>query len=298
MSLWFCVLGSGSAGNCTLVVCETPAGSSYFLIDIGLSPRATANRMKPLGMRLQDISAIFLTHLDGDHFNNAWLKVIEGCAGGMRIHLHHRHRSAAWRCGLTMKNAQPFNDTIQLQDGPYIAGIMLAHDDLGSTGYVIEHAGLRLGYATDLGRVSDGLLDQFVNLDALAIESNYDRQMQLDSGRPVFLKRRIMGGNGHLSNEQSLEAVQRIDACSRLSHVVLLHLSRHCNDPRIVHELYARRAPHLRERLTIADQYEPSAMLRISRGPACARPLVQTRSALQMLLFGAADGASRPAVAT
>jgi len=151
--------------------------------------------------------------------------------------------------------------------------MLLAHDDLGSVGLVIEHAGLRLGFATDLGRVPAALIDHFSGIDALALESNYDRAMQVESARPPFLKRRIMGGAGHLSNAQALEAVCRIDARAGLSHVALLHLSQECNEEGLVRALYQREAPHLLERLTITHQRQPSPLLEVKRAqPRLARP--------------------------
>ena len=112
--------------------------------------------------------------------------------------------------------------------------------------------------------------------------------------RPVFLKRRIMGGNGHLSNDQCLAAVKHIDARSRLTHVALLHLSRECNDPELVRRLYARLAPHLIERLTITCQKKPSPMLRIETRrpllptalpPVPIRPPATSAGQPQLLLF-------------
>ena len=121
----------------------------------------------------------------------------------------------------------------------------------------------------------DDLVEQFCDLDVLAIESNYDPKMQRDSGRPWFLQRRITGGRGHLSNEQALAAVRRIfarceSAGRRLpAHVVLLHRSRQCNCPRLLRQLFSQ-DPRIAARLTLAEQYERSEWLR----PRPAPPLV------------------------
>ena len=80
--------------------------------------------------------------------------------------------------------------------------VVLPHDRLGTNGFVIDAGGVRVGYATDLGHVPAQLFDRFRDLDVLAIELNYDVQMQLTSGRPWFLRYCIMGGAGHLSNDQ------------------------------------------------------------------------------------------------
>ena len=264
MSLSFCVLGSGSKGNCTLLVMEENGVERYAIIDSGLSPRATTKRLAPLGIELSQISDILLTHMDWDHFYPSWVKPIEKF--GITVHLHKRHRSIALRHGLTGRNMEMFEDPFVLFEESNVEPVLFAHDQLGTVGYIIEHKGRRLGYATDLGRVPRALLDHFVNLHAVAMESNYDSEMQLASDRPVFLKRRIMCGSGHLSNEESIEAVQHIADQSDLSHVVPLHLSGQCNDPRLVKAMYADRVPDLLDKLTISNQREPTPMLHVLRG--------------------------------
>ena len=129
-------------------------------------------------------------------------------------------------------NGHPFEPIDRVRFHP----VRLAHDEHGSHGFVIEGFGCRIGYATDLGRVPGELLDRFCGVDALAIESNYDPEMEMNSPRPWFLKKRIMGGKGHLSNEQAAELLAAVLARSepeRLLHVVSLHLSQECNRPEL-----------------------------------------------------------------
>jgi len=259
VSLSFCVLGSGSRGNSTLLDLGGGRADRYVLIDCGLSPRATRLRLAALGLGVEDLSAILLTHLDTDHFCSTWGRVVE--RHDITVHLHHRHRRRWAGMGLDARRLDLFRAPFDLGADVTVEPILLAHDSLGTVGYIVEHDRTRLGFATDLGRVPRTLLERFVDLDALAIESNYDPRMQVESGRPYFLKRRIMGGNGHLSNEQSIEAVLEIAERSRLAHVVPLHLSQQCNDPGIIERLYADRAPDLAGRLTISSQHEPTRML-------------------------------------
>jgi phosphoribosyl 1,2-cyclic phosphodiesterase len=272
MSFSFSVLGSGSAGNCTVLILETaasgdglhPGDRKCILIDAGLSPRRTARHLADLGLSIREVSDIVLTHLDTDHFSGGWVKAIEKL--NIAVHAHHRHRGATYAAGIPMKRTVLFNRAHRIEHGPLLQPIVFAHDGLGSVGFVIEHDQRRLGFATDLGHVPESLLEEFVDLHALAIESNYDRQMQIDSGRPPFLKRRIMSGAGHLSNEQALAAIEQIESQSRLSTITLLHLSRECNCPDLLRELYIRRAPHLAERLTLSNQHEPTPMTMVAPG--------------------------------
>ena len=133
----------------------------------------------------------------------------------------------------------------------------------------------------DLDRRRGG--SRFVDLHALALESNYDRRMQLESDRPWFLKRRIMDGLGHLSNEQALEAIEHIESQSHLSRIALLHISRHCNCPNLLRELYVKRAPHLVDRLTLSHHAEPTPLLEVVPGQRRSTPAV--RRQVQAMLF-------------
>ncbi len=256
MSLSFCVLGSGSAGNSALV---TLGDRRHLLIDAGLSPRRTVERLAPLGVGIDEITNVLVTHIDHDHLHQGWLEAEEPPC--FTWHAHRRHLRRARLRGMT--GWEPFEDGFELAPGTRVETTMLPHDQLGSCGFIIDHGGTRLGYATDVGRVTPTMLRRFTGLAALAIESNYDHALQVASGRPAVLKQRIMGGLGHLSNEQALDAVLGLDRIGRLRHVVLLHLSRQCNDPRLVRTLYARRAPHLLNRLTITSQDRSTPVLHV-----------------------------------
>jgi phosphoribosyl 1,2-cyclic phosphodiesterase len=259
MSLSFCVLASGSAGNCTVV----RAGERVVLVDAGISPRRVAAGLARLGISPRDVNEILLTHLDWDHLHTGWVSLSRSRA--LRFHVHRRHRAAALQAGLHGGSIELFDGSIELEGRISVRPVLLPHDETGSVGFVIGHGDTRLGYATDLGRVPARLHEAFCDLHALAIESNYDAAMQRQSARPEFLKRRIMGGEGHLSNEQCLEAVVQIAARSPLSHVALLHLSRQCNRAALVRSLYERQAPEVMERLTIASQHAATPMLHVHR---------------------------------
>jgi phosphoribosyl 1,2-cyclic phosphodiesterase len=274
--LSFCVLGSGSAGNCTLVTLGAGAGARHVLIDAGLSPRQTARRLGPLGIGLDDITDVLLTHIDQDHFNPGW-RVADAMSCTWRAARRHVKRVRA--AGLPARRTAAFDDAFDMEPSTRVEVTALPHDELGTSGFVIDHDGVRLGFATDLGRVPQTLLGNFEGLAALALESNYDPQLQRASSRPADLKRRIMGGLGHLSNEQALEAVIHIAKRGALRHIALLHLSRQCNDPAIVHSLFARRAPQLLGRLTITNQHEPTPLLHV--GPPHDRPDAVARAGRQ-----------------
>jgi len=280
MSLELCVLGSGSAGNSTVL--RAPSGAA-FLIDAGFGPRATEQRLHGAGLSVADLSAIVLTHLDSDHFNYYWLLTL--LKHSIRLHVARRHARQLLRApavrDLRAKLAQrnlpqdafdrlvtPFDDALTPIPGVRVEALPLAHDEAGSHGFLIISGDYRVGYATDLGRVPEELIARFCGVDVLAIESNYDPFMEETSGRPWQLKQRIMGGSGHLSNEQAFAAVQAIldrtiATCGpgRLPrHIVLLHRSRQCNCPKLLRALFAA-DPRVAPVLTLAHQHEPTPWL-------------------------------------
>ncbi len=245
--LSLCVLGSGSGGNCSVVHFR----GRTLLIDLGLGPRATLHRLTQLGIDPSSIDAAMLTHLDQDHFRPHWARTAKEL--GLKVFAHRWHMGQLERCSAKSLLTQGLVEAFDGQAFAPLAGLSvsavpLPHDDKGTMGFRVDAQGNggSLGYATDLGHVPPELVELFSRaggVDLLAIESNYDPPMQLTSSRPWFLKQRIMGRHGHLSNEQAFEAVRRIvegSAPGRPQHIVLLHRSAQCNDPAIVLRVFAQ----------------------------------------------------------
>ncbi len=273
MAIELCVLASGSGGNATLL--RTPTG--VMLIDAGLGPRVTSQRLVGTGVRLADVSAICVTHLDRDHFSFNWIETI--IRREIRVFCHTRRVADMLQYavgnGAEAGAAKDFaaqiigfdDDPFEPLDGLKFRPVHLAHDRNGSHGFVAEGFESRIGYATDLGHVPSHLPELFCGLDVLCIESNYDPQMQQDSPRPWFLKSRIMGGKGHLSNEQAFAFVGKVlDRCEKRQlglpqNVVLLHRSRQCNCPNLLRALFARDA-RIAPRLVLTEQYERTEWIR------------------------------------
>ena len=258
MSLEICVLASGSAGNAAIL--RSPAG--VLLIDAGIGPRTLAKRLDGTGVRPTDIKALCLTHLDGDHFSARWASTLRRL--NIPIYCHANKVDAlVSHSPDVVPLIQPFNvDAFSPIYGLTCDPIRFAHDQLGSHGFVVDGFGYRIGYATDLGHVPSHFFDQFRDLDCIALEANYDPQMQVDSARPSFLKRRIMGGHGHLSNRQALAAIRKLlDRSRRLpDHIVLLHRSQECNCAHLVRQLFSTDR-RIASRLTLAQQHERSPWL-------------------------------------
>lgn len=283
-----CVLASGSSGNCSALVIRRGGVQRICLIDLGLTPRRTFKLLQEHGLRPDQIDNAIVTHLDTDHFCPTWLGR-SGLPRHARLRMHERHaREVGSRVSgfgvrveaedpIADSRLLPFSSDFQIDDGVVVRPILMSHDEAGVTALRFDlddghGASGSLGFCTDLGHVTADLVEHLRDahdqsgVDVLAIESNYCPKMQLESDRPAQLKRRIMGGSGHLSNQEALEAVQAIRPSE---HVVLLHLSRQCNDPGLVADIHAG-ADYA---LTITNQFTPSRWVRIAPRQATARPV-------------------------
>lgn len=230
----FAVLASSSGGNCSVLVHGSGKNHRLTLIDCGLSPRRTRVLLDGLGLDFSRIDDVLLTHLDRDHCYPSWASALPKHA---QFRIHERHRSRARRVGILNRRTLVFRDgePFDMGRGVRVTQELLAHDSLGVAAFRFDlpcaRRGTRsLGFATDLGRPTPGLIGMLMGVDVLAIESNYCPDMQRASDRPDFLKSRIMDGAGHLSNQECLDAVHAIAPRER---VVLLHLSRQCNTPEV-----------------------------------------------------------------
>lgn len=224
------VLASSSSGNCSLLIRGSGAMRRLTLIDAGISPRRTSRLLAEMGLRMDQIDDVLFTHLDRDHAFPSWAKALPRHA---RFRIHRAHRARAHRTGLLTRTTYIFDDEtpIELPDGLTVHATTAAHDSLGVALFRFHARGCRtplLGYATDIGRATDRVIAHLEGVHTLAIESNYCPQLQRESGRPAFLIDRITNGGGHLSNQESAEAV---GAIAPTGPTVLLHLSRQCNTP-------------------------------------------------------------------
>ena len=274
-----CVLGSGSRANCAALHTKRPGRESVCLIDLGFSPRMTDRLLRDVGLSLDMVTAVLLTHLDSDHCHAGW-NAPDALPRAASVFLHEGHLQRAYVRGLNGGRLQKFTGE-RGKRGPAFTAceaasltvhpLMTFHDDLGAAVFCVrigdDAEAPALGYATDLGRVTDELVSHFRHdgelggVDVLAIESNYCPKMQVASDRPEFLKRRVMGGRGHLSNHEALEA---IDAIVPREHVVLIHLSQQCNDPALVASLHGGEGG-CDYTLTISSQDAPTRWVPVRR---------------------------------
>ncbi len=293
-----CVLASGSSGNCSVLALRRGNIVRLVLLDLGLSPRRTFRMLAEMGYRPDQIDDAIVTHLDADHFQHSWLTALPP---HVRVRMHERHEHELLAMGTNPAAARIHtfdHDPFEIDDeggGVTVRPLLMSHDQAGVATFRIDMPGLSagtLGFCTDLGHVTADLVghlradhdreprgDGGGGVDVLAMESNYCPKLQLASDRPQFLKNRIMGGSGHLSNHEALEAIR---AVAPREHVVLLHLSRQCNDPALVADMHAGSD----YALTISSQSTPTRWVRIPRAErSLSRPLVSTHVAATQTLW-------------
>lgn len=230
--LRFKSLGSGSTGNATLV---ESAGLLPFrlLVDCGLGIRQLQMRLGLAGLQLQDIDTVFITHEHSDHV---------GCA----LSLSLRHNIPVWMSRGThaAMGSPDLNGRLRIaRDGVAIdlGGLQLMpftvpHDALEPLQLTCTDGQAKLGILTDLGHATTHVLRHLQACTGLLLECNHDTDMLAQSTYPDFLKRRVGGQYGHLSNRAAAEIARSV-MNPRLRHVVAAHLSAQNNTAHLVRSL-------------------------------------------------------------
>ena len=253
-ALRVCVLGSGSRGNSTYV----SDGVTSVLVDAGLSARDTERRLDSRGLSAAQLSAILLTHEHGDH--------VKGVA-----RLARRHQLAVHLTSGTCRAADPLRGLAELcrfdcgrafRIGTLaVRPFSTSHDAGDPCGFIIAGAdGARVGIATDLGHVTALVTEHLRGCRILVLEANHDPQMLIDGPYPWFLKQRIQGRSGHLSNADTGRLLSEIRGAG-LAHVVLAHLSETNNTPEKALAVAASALDGTRIRLTAACQHAPTPLI-------------------------------------
>lgn len=234
MALYISSLNSGSNGNCYYLANEEDA----ILVDVGLNCRETEKRMTRLGLSMSKVRAIFISHEHSDHISG--LPVIAR-KYQLPVYITPGTRLRG-RLSLQDELVTSFNahECINIGDLTITAFPKL-HDASEPHSFIVSCRDVTVGVFTDIGFPCENVIRYFKKCNAAFLEANYDEEM-LDRGRyPYFLKNRIRGGKGHLSNRQALELFTSCKP-SRLSHLLLSHLSRDNNCPDLVLELFKRSA--------------------------------------------------------
>ena len=248
------ILASGSSGNCTIV----HYGNQAVMIDAGLSGREMQRRFRQCRcLEGIEIQGILVTHEHTDHISG-----LRTCSEKLEAPI-----SATANCARTIrakdskiKQMATFAAGGSFDIGPFsVTSFSIPHDANDPVAFIITVNEQRIGIATDVGYVSSTVEYRLNGCDALVLESNHDINMLVASARPWSLKQRIMGRNGHLSNDSSAQLLEKIIS-PNTRKIVLAHLSHECNTQEKALECAGQAIHELRRNdilLTVAQQEVP-----------------------------------------
>ncbi len=222
-------LSSGSDGNLTYLESDY----AKVLIDAGLSCNEITRRLGLLSVRPEEINAIFLTH---EHFDHT--KGVDVFSGKYNtpVFSHEKvwttfdHKASR----ISSLNRKTFDKGFSFLDLD-ILPVEIPHD-VPCFGYSFLQNDKKISILTDLGHTNDRILNSIANSQLVYLEANYDKEMLMKGTRyPLALKMRISGPNGHLSNEDSYNALEYL-VSTGARQVVLSHLSKENNTPDLAYD--------------------------------------------------------------
>jgi len=253
MSLFITSLNSGSNGNCYYIGNENEA----VLVDAGLSCRETEKRMRRLDLNMKKVKAIFVSHEHTDH-----VRGLAGISSKYQLPVYVTNSTRTGCYHLKQESAIHFEPRETISVGSLqVTSFPKFHDAADPHSFIISCNDVTVGVFTDLGRPCAELIKHFKKCHAAFLEANYDEEMLQNGRYPHFLKNRIRGGEGHLSNKQALEVFSE-HRPAFMSHLLLAHLSADNNSPELVHRLFSEKAGHVQ--VTVASRYEETPVFYIT----------------------------------
>ena len=212
-------LASGSSGNAALVSC----GGVHILVDAGISCRRIGAGLQALGLQMADLSAILITHTHSDHIQG-----LGTLCKRFRIPLYASPAACGeleWRLQAQKPELRPVTGGFAVE-GVSVTAFPTAHDAPGSQGYRIGP----VGFLTDTGYVTEEAEQALEGVSLLVLEANHDVETLRSGTYPYYLKQRILGSRGHLSNADAARFARRC-AETGTRQILLAHLSRENNTP-------------------------------------------------------------------
>ncbi|MGB0722549.1 MAG: MBL fold metallo-hydrolase [Gammaproteobacteria bacterium] len=215
-------IGSGSRGNGTLI----EAGSTRVLVDCGFSVAETERRLLRFGLSPSDLSAVLVTHEHSDHASGVGRLARRH---GVPVWMTHGTARALERERFPELNFLDPHRPIDLGD-LRVEPVAVPHDANEPCQFVFRQGEKRCGLLTDLGHITQHVLDCYAGCQALLLECNHATDLLAAGPYPPALKRRVGGAFGHLENRQAEAFLRSVDR-SALRYLAAMHLSEKNNDP-------------------------------------------------------------------
>jgi phosphoribosyl 1,2-cyclic phosphodiesterase len=254
----FCVLGSGSKGNCTLIESDT----TRILIDAGFSGKEISRRMALINRSPEDLEAILITHEHGDHISGVGV-----LSRRYKLPVYANpatHQAAAARVKELHQRWEFDTGTGFVLSDLNIHPFRTSHDTADPVGFLISDGVNSVAYCTDTGKITTLIRQRLRQCDALILESNYDPEMLLNGPYPMHIKQRVRSNHGHLANNDA--AAFLTELCdTNIQHVMLAHLSETNNHPDLVMTQVREQLGHHRPNfaLDLARQDRPSRLITV-----------------------------------
>ena len=263
----FCTLASGSSGNSLYL----ESRRSKILIDAGISLRRISRSLGDMGIAVTDLDAVVLSHEHEDH-SRAVVRMsgVPVYVSGETVGFWKKKRNghgrgngagppkAAGSGNGSMGELREFHPGTPFRINDLtVTPFSVAHDAIDPVGFTVTDGRVKVGIVTDIGKPTALVRESLKDCDALVLESNHDREMLFSGSYPAYLKQRISGGHGHLSNDQSASLLGDV-LHDGLKCVLLAHLSESNNTPEMALgrslEVLRRRGAEGRVALSVAPR--------------------------------------------
>lgn len=238
-------IASGSSGNCIYVGTD----NTHLLIDDGISKKKVLEGLQKLNIKAEDINAVLITHEHDDHIKG--LGVFERHSNTpvystKKVINYIKTYTPLGKMPEGVYHSFTAGDTFKIRDIT-ITTTPVSHDAADPVAYVFSDGKKKTGVITDLGVYDDRIVKAFSGLDCMLIEANHDVNMLLSGKYPYYLKQRILGERGHLSNELCGKLLSEL-LNEKIEHLLLGHLSKENNFPDLAFET-------VKNEINMADNY-------------------------------------------
>lgn len=249
------VLASGSKGNSTLIRC----GNINLLIDIGINYKSLCGKLEEENLLPQDIDAVFITHCHSDHIKGLSTFIRKT---NLEVYIH-QNLVKEMLPYISRDNMKIVTDEVEIDDIK-INYIPLSHD-VTAYGFIIEYLEASLVYITDTGYIHKKYYSILSNKNIYVIEANHDVEMLMNGPYPYYLKQRVVGDYGHLSNESCGNMLKHCIG-SKTKYVLLAHISENNNTKEVAYKAVCEileDVPFDKEKVIITDQYDSTELIEV-----------------------------------
>lgn len=260
----FCNLYSGSSGNCSFIKTD----NVNILVDCGESQKKISSALENINENLSNINAIIITHEHKDHIKN-----LGAISKKFNIPVYANEKTFENMPEQTKlinkENIKIFktNDFFEIEDLK-IFPFHIPHDAADPCGYNIYYNNSKISIATDIGHIDNNILHRLENSKFILLEANYEPNILKYSRYPYYLKKRIAGPNGHLSNQEAGDTISKL-IYSGLNNIMLGHLSKQNNFPELAYktvmdEIIKNKFDDANLKINVASRIKPSDIIQIA----------------------------------